>query len=84
MALNIINKSVEHKAILASKITGKNKTATVGEALEYFLAHHQPAKNKKAKNQEALHLLEEMSALPVLDNRSAEDILGYDEFGICR
>jgi len=82
MALNIINKSVENKAILASKITGKNKTATVGEALEYFLAHHQSAKNNKTKNQEAVKLLEEMSVLPVLDARSADEILGYDESGL--
>jgi len=82
VALNIINQAVEKKAILASKITGKNKTATVDEALEYFLAHHQPAKNNKTKNQEAIHLLEEMSVLPVLDARSAEEILGYDESGL--
>ena len=82
MALNIINKSVEHKAILASKITGKNKTATVGEALEYFLANHQPVESNKSKNKEALRLLEEMSILPVLDARSADEILGYDESGL--
>lgn len=84
MALNIINKSVENKAILASKITGKNKTATVDEALEYFLAHHQSAKNNKTKNKEALSLLKEMSALPVLDNRPADEILGYDDYGLTR
>jgi len=82
MALNIINKSVEQKAILASKITGKNKTATVGEALEYFLANHQPVESNKSKNKEALRLLEEMSTLPVLDARSADEILGYDESGL--
>jgi len=82
MALNIINRSVEQKAILASKITGKNKTATVGEALEYFLAHHQPVENSKDKNKEAIYLLEEMSDLPVLDTRSADEILGYDESGL--
>jgi hypothetical protein len=43
VALNIVNQSVEKKAILASKITGKNKTATVEQALEYFLMHHKPA-----------------------------------------
>jgi antitoxin VapB len=84
VALNIINKSVEQQAILASKITGKNKTATVGEALEYFLKHHQPLENDKTSNHEVLQLLLEMSELPVLDARSANEILGYDENGLAR
>lgn len=82
MALNITNSAVEQKAILASKITGKNKTATVEEALEYFLAHHPTPQNTTRANQEIIQLLEEMVALPVLDNRSADEILGYDEHGL--
>lgn len=82
MALNINNNIVEEKAVLASKITGKNKTATVGQALDYFLKHHKPIASKS--NKEVVRLLDEMSHLPVLDSRSAAEILGYDECGLAR
>lgn len=82
MALNISNHSVEEKAVLASKITGKNKTATVEEALDYFLSHHAPAADQKSTNREAVQLLEEMTRLPILDQRSADEILGYNTQGL--
>lgn len=80
MALNISNRSIEEKAILASQITGKNKTATVEEALDYFLRHHRP--HNDSPNLEAVRLLEEMANLPILDSRSADEILGYDMAGL--
>ena len=39
MALNIANKNVEKKAILASRILGVNKTAAVEKALDYYLEY---------------------------------------------
>lgn len=81
IALNISNHLVEEKAILDSKITGKNKTATVEEALDYFLSHHSTA-DKANTNNEVIRLLEEMASLPVLDKRSADKILGYDQQGL--
>lgn len=82
MALNIVNRRVEDKAIQASEITNVNKTAAVEIALDYYLAHHPLRQNKSAVNREINVLLDELAALPVLDNRGADDILNYDENGL--
>jgi len=82
MALNIVNRRVEEKAIQASEITNVNKTAAVEIALDYYLAHHQLGQDKNAANREIITMLDELIELPVLDRRSADDILGYDEIGL--
>ena len=82
MALNIVNRRVEDKAIKASQITNVNKTAAVEIALDYYLAHHQLRQSKSAANREINVLLDELIELPVLDRRSADDILNYDENGL--
>ncbi len=82
MALNIVNRRVEEKAIKASQVTNVNKTAAVEIALDYYLAHHQLRQSKNAARREIDILLDELVELPVLDKRSADDILDYDEDGL--
>jgi len=81
MALNIANRKVEKKAIHASRILGVNKTAAVGIALDYYLKHHGAEQENTVIRQEIARLLDELAALPVLDNREPDEILGYDENG---
>ncbi|MCI5194468.1 MAG: PSK operon transcription factor [Candidatus Electrothrix sp. AU1_5] len=82
MALNIANRKVEEKAIHASRILGINKTAAVEKALDYYLQHHQADAVPAAHRQEAARLLDELTQLPLLDNRTADEILGYDKDGL--
>ena len=82
MALNIANKEVEKKAILASRILGVNKTAAVEKALDYYLEHCGVQQDKKRMHHEISLLFDELSELPVLDNRSPEEILAYDKNGL--
>ena len=82
MALNIANRKVEEKAIHASRILGINKTAAVEKALDYYLQHHQADAAPTANLQEAARLLDELSQLPILDNRTPDEILGYNEDGL--
>jgi antitoxin VapB len=82
MALNIANKRVEEKAITASRLINVNKTAAVEIALDYYLSHHTLKQKKQVTNLEVNRLLDELSALPVLDPRSMDDIIGYDENGL--
>ena len=82
MALNIANRRVEKKAILASKITNINKTAKVENALDYYLANFKPTQVKSAAKREVENLFEELADLPILDKRDADDILGYDGEGL--
>ncbi len=82
MALNIANRKVEKKAIHASRILGVNKTAAVEIALDYYLERHQTKQEDSMVRQEAARLLDELAALPVLDNREPDEILGYDKNGL--
>jgi antitoxin VapB len=82
MALNIANRNVEEKAIQASRILGVNKTAAVEIALDYYLKHHGFKNKDSASRQEAARLLDELAALPVLDHRKPDEIIGYDENGL--
>ena len=82
MALNIANRKVEDKAIQASRLLGVNKTAAVEAALDYYLEHHAGKQENSAVYREAARLLDELAALPVLDKRGPDEILGYDENGL--
>ncbi len=82
MALNIANQRVENKAILASQIINVNKTAAVEIALDYYLAHHELDQKKQVTNLEVNNLLDELATLPVRNQRSSDDILGYDKNGL--
>ncbi len=82
MALNIANRKVEEKAIQASRILGVNKTAAVEIALDYYLEHHGSKGKGSTPRREAARLLDELAALPVLDHRQPDEILGYDGQGL--
>ncbi len=82
MALNIANRKIEQKAILASQILKVNKTAAVEIALDYYLKHHGAEQQMNAARQETARILDELATLPVLDNRESDEILGYDQDGL--
>jgi antitoxin VapB len=82
MSLNITNRKVEEKAILASHILGTNKTAAVEYALDYYLQHHMQQSERNNDVQEASRLLDELAELPILDQREADEIIGYNENGL--
>jgi len=84
MALNIANPIVEQKAIEASKITETNKTATVEIALDFFLAQNPANKpmDKQDEKEEIKKLLNEIIALPVINERPVSKPLEYDENGL--
>jgi antitoxin VapB len=82
MALNIRNDETEKLAAKLAALTGETKTRAVTEALKERLARmtrqRRRAQSVAAKlNEIAKHCAE----LPVLDSRSAEEML-YDEQGL--
>jgi antitoxin VapB len=82
VALNIANPQVERKAIRVSRLIGRNKTAAVEAALDYFLAHHGEACERPAAKQTVARVLDELASLQPLDHRTADQIIGYDEHGL--
>ena len=82
MALNIRNAETERLAERLAALTGETKTEAVRKAVEDRLQRLQ-------RERAGLRLADELDAiamhcaqLPVLDPRSKEEILGYDEFGL--
>jgi len=84
MALNIRNREAETLAAELARRTGETKTDAVIKALRERLARVRRARGKRdladQLNEIALHC----SRLPVLDARTAEEIIGYDEDGLPR
>lgn len=84
MALNIRNAETEHLAAQVVRLTGETKTAAVTQALRERLERleRMPVRRRLA---DALDAIARHSAgLPLLDPRSADEILGYDSNGLPR
>lgn len=84
MALNIRNKETEDLAEAIASLTGETKTEAVTRALRDRLTRlrRERARRSLADDLDAIAL--QCARLPVLDQRSDEEILGYDEKGLPR
>ena len=84
MALNIRNPEIEELARIVSELTGEIKTQAVKVALRERLNQIQRRQFSNFRTQELLDIARHCGALPVLDDRSEDEILGYDEKGLPR
>lgn len=84
MALNIRNAEAEKLAEALAKLTGETKTQAVTTALRDRLARVRRARAKQRLADELDTIATHCATLPVLDARSADEILGYDETGVSR
>jgi antitoxin VapB len=85
MALNIRNPQAEALAAEVARLAGESKTEAVTVALRERLAR---LKKRTAAGRSLADELDEIalhcSRLPVLDARSPDEILGYDDHGLPR
>lgn len=83
MALHINNQKADRLARQLARRTGQSITDAVVGALEAQLSGtkrlHLTPKQKVDRINE---IVRQVSKLPVLDDRSADEILGYDEHGL--
>ncbi len=84
MPLNIRNKQTEQLAAALAKLTGETKTQAVTQALQERLERTRRARAKGRLVEEIAEIALHCAALPVIDPRSPDDIIGYDENGIPR
>lgn len=84
MALNIRNPLAEELAEELAKLTGESKTEAVTRALRDRLARVRRERSGKSLADELDDIARHCAALPVLDSRSPEEILGYDHDGLPR
>lgn len=82
MALNIRNPEAEQLAAELAQITGETKTAAVAKALRDRLARVRRDRDTMSLADRLVMIGRECAALPVLDDRSADEILGYGEDGL--
>lgn len=82
MALNIRNPEAERLAAELARITGETKTAAVTSALADRLARVRRDHEAVSLADRLVAIGRECAALPVLDDRSPDEILGYGEDGL--
>lgn len=81
MALNIRNPEAERLAADLARLTGETKTEAVTRALRDRLLRVRRERSKRTLADELDAIGEHCASLPLLDSRSDEEILGFDEDG---
>jgi len=82
MALNIRNPETEQLAAELARQTGETKTEAVTKALRDRLFRVRRERAKRSLVDDMREIANHCASLPVLDSRSADEILGYDENGL--
>ena len=82
MALNIRNRTTEELAATLARLTGETKTQAVTTALRDRLERIRRRRTGRGLADDLDEIALHCASLPVLDERAAEDILGYDERGL--
>ncbi len=83
MALNIKHPEADRLARELAARTGETITQTVLMALRERLKR-EGAKSPLSLKDEIMEISRRCAALPELDRRSADEIIGYDEYGLPR
>ena len=84
MALSIKNESTERLARQVAAEAGESITQAIQRALEERWARMRRTRRSRILLGQIDDLLRRVDALPTLDSRSEEEILGYDEHGVPR
>jgi antitoxin VapB len=84
MALNIRNAEAERLAQALARLTGETKTEAVTRALRDRLLRVRRERRGRRLADELDEIALRCSRLPVLDERPADEILGYDDDGLPR
>lgn len=85
MPLSIKDPEADRLAREVARLTGETITQAVVTSLRERLksVERSPAEIE-ATVEDAMEIVRHAASLPVLDNRSADEILGYDEIGLPR
>ena len=84
MPLSIKNSATERLARQVANETGESLTQAIQRALEERWERLRTRRRARVLSIQVHDLLRRVDALPTLDSRSGDDILGYDDHGIPR
>lgn len=82
MALSIRNAETERLAAELARETGETKTEAVTKALRDRLTRVQQERTGRSLPDRLDEIARHCASLPVLDGRSPDEIIGYDQHGI--
>jgi antitoxin VapB len=83
MALSIKSPEVERKVRKLAATTGESLTIAISLAVEERLAREERKRtDKEALLADIRSIIDHCSSLPILDNRSEDEIMGWDENGL--
>ena len=83
MALSLKDPETDALARQVASLTGESLTQAVRVALSERLAREQLKRGRNPRLSEELReIVERFSALPILDDRTPDEIIGYDEYGL--
>lgn len=82
MALNIKNPEAERLARELAEATGENITRAVTQALRERLIRKTGRVPDVTLREDIRRIQERVASLPVLDDRTPDEIIGYDEHGL--
>jgi len=80
-ALHINNAKASKLARKLAKQTGETITDAIILALEESLERRRLQDDRERRFQRIMEIVEEVAKLPVLDDRPADEIIGYNEHG---
>lgn len=84
MPLNIRNPQAETLATQLARLTGETKTEAVIQALRERLERVRRTRSNRGLAHDLDEIALHCAALPLLDRRSDDQIMGYDEHGLPR
>jgi antitoxin VapB len=82
MAISIKNSHTEKLARQVAEVTGESITEAIQKSLQERIERLQKQRRQKQVEARLEEIVLRLRALPVLDKRSADEIIGYDEHGI--
>ncbi len=81
MAINIKDPETDRLARAVAAATGTSLTEAIREALRDRL-ERESHRSRRGIGLEVRRIQERLARIPVLDDRSADEILGYDDHGV--
>jgi antitoxin VapB len=84
MALSIKNDTTERLARRVASETGESLTEAIQRALEERWERLRTKRRSRVVKNQIEDLLRRVDALPTLDSRPVDEVLGYDEHGMPR
>ena len=84
MPLSIKNSATERLARQVADETGESITEAIQKSLEERWERLKARRRSRVLSRQIEDILQRVDAMPTIDNRPADEILGYDEHGLPR